>query len=227
MSYNRKNLADGVVDIILAMITVDKRFLPGDKLPNENKLSEELRVSRTTLREAVRSLVLGGILEIRRGKGTYVKDNIPLGGLKLVNPLVLAEISAKDLMEIRLFLEPEVAYHAALRASAAEIKQIVMLGRQVEECAGSGKDFTESERLFHRAIIQAAKNKFMEQLMPIIYNGIAATVSRADKHTIEQAMCDHQSIISFLEIRNAEGTRTAMKLHILRAIANMELGKYD
>jgi len=227
MNYKRKNLADGVVNSILSMITIDKRFLPGDKLPNENKLSEELGISRTTLREAVHSLVLGGALEVRRGKGTYVKETIPLSGLELLTPSVLTEISAKDLMEIRLFLEPEVAYHAALRASATEIKHIVMLGRQVETCAGSGKDFTDSERLFHRAIIQAAKNKFMEQLMPIIYNGIAATVSRADERTIQQAMCDHQSIIGFLEIRNAEGTRTAMKLHILRAIANMELGKYD
>ena len=67
-----KMLSQSVADSILSMITIEKRFAAGDKLPNEIELSEELNVSRTTLREAVRILVAYQILEIRRGKGTYV-----------------------------------------------------------------------------------------------------------------------------------------------------------
>lgn len=66
-------LFDRIADSILSMITVEQRFLPGSKLPNENTLSQELNVSRTTLREAIRILATGGILEIRRGKGTFVR----------------------------------------------------------------------------------------------------------------------------------------------------------
>ena len=55
------------------MITIEKKFMPGEKLPNENELSEELKISRTTLREAIRILATNGILEIQRGKGTFVK----------------------------------------------------------------------------------------------------------------------------------------------------------
>ena len=65
-----KMLSQSVADSILSMITIEKRFSVGDKLPNEMELSEELNVSRTTLREAIRMLVAYDILEIRRGKGT-------------------------------------------------------------------------------------------------------------------------------------------------------------
>ena len=64
-------LSQNVADQILSMITIEKRFGAGDKLPNELELSEEFHVSRTTLREAIRILVAYDMLEIRRGKGTY------------------------------------------------------------------------------------------------------------------------------------------------------------
>ena len=63
-----KRLSDNIAEDILSMITIEERFLPGDKLPNEIELSEELQISRTTLREAIRILVTNGVLEIKRGK---------------------------------------------------------------------------------------------------------------------------------------------------------------
>ena len=71
----QKRLSDSVADDILSMITIEKKFMPGEKLPNENELSEELKISRTTLREAIRILATNGILEIQRGKGTFVKKD--------------------------------------------------------------------------------------------------------------------------------------------------------
>ena len=72
-------LSDRIADTILSMITVEKRFHPGSKLPNENELSREMKVSRTTLREAIRILVTGNILEIRRGRGTFVREDFKQG----------------------------------------------------------------------------------------------------------------------------------------------------
>lgn len=66
-----KMLSQSVADSIRSMITIEKRFRPGDKLPNEMDLAEELNVSRTTLREAVRILAAYDILEVRRGLGTF------------------------------------------------------------------------------------------------------------------------------------------------------------
>ena len=75
MPRKEKNLSQSIADDILAMITIDKKFTVGDKLPNENELSKELQVSRTTLREGIRILVTRNILVIKRGKGTYVTNH--------------------------------------------------------------------------------------------------------------------------------------------------------
>ena len=75
MSSERKLLYEKVANQIIDMITIEKRFSPGDKLPNENLLAAELGISRTPLREAIKYLTARNILEIKRGKGTFVTKN--------------------------------------------------------------------------------------------------------------------------------------------------------
>ena len=119
-------LSQSVADTILSMITIEKRFSVGDKLPNEFDLSEELNVSRTTLREAIRILAAYDILEIQRGKGTFVTENA-LKQPQDFAPLSDLKVNAKDLYEMRLIFEPEAAYFAALRGTDAEIKKNIGL----------------------------------------------------------------------------------------------------
>ena len=76
MEYKKsQSLSEQAADEILDMITIKKQFKVGDKLPNETELSSILNVSRTTLREAIKMLVLKDIVEIKRGKGTFVKSD--------------------------------------------------------------------------------------------------------------------------------------------------------
>ena len=126
-----KMLSQSIADNILSMITIEKRFSVGDKLPNELELSEELNVSRTTLREAIRILVAYDILEIRRGKGTYVTEKA-LEQPQDLEQLSCVKVNAKDLYEMRLIFEPEAAYLAAIRGTDAEIKRIVDYGKRIE-----------------------------------------------------------------------------------------------
>lgn len=118
-----KMLSQSIADSILSMITIEKRFSAGDKLPNELELSEELHVSRTTLREAIRILVAYDILEIKRGKGTYVTEKV-LERPQDLEQLSSVKVNVKDLYEMRLIFEPEAAYLAAIRGTDAEIKRI-------------------------------------------------------------------------------------------------------
>ena len=120
-----KMLSQSIADTLLSMITIEKRFSAGDKLPNENELSAELNISRTTLREAIRILVAYNVLEIQRGKGTFVtqaafEQQSNLGQLSNI------KVNAKDLYEMRLIFEPEAAYLAAIRGTDAEIKRIYL-----------------------------------------------------------------------------------------------------
>lgn len=217
-----KMLSQSVADNILSMITIEKRFSAGDKLPNEIELSEELNVSRTTLREAIRILVAYDILEIQRGKGTYVTKTA-FDQKDILSQLKEVKVNAKDLYEMRLIFEPEAAYFAAIRGTDAEIKRILELGKRIEQEILKHEDRTDDEHSFHKAIAQATHNEFMNKLMPILYQAISKGVvlsNNSDKATSD-TLHDHRMIMEFLEQRNAEGARNAMKIHIMHAIKEL------
>ena len=219
-----KMLSQSVADNILSMITIEKRFSVGDKLPNELDLSEELNVSRTTLREAIRILVALDILEIQRGKGTYVKENA-FKKQQDLEQLSNIKVNAKDLYEMRLIFEPEAAYYAALRATDSEIKRIIEFGKKVEKEISNHQDRTDDEHSFHKAIAQATHNEFMNKLTPILYQAISKGVylSLQSDKAIEDTINDHRMIMEFLEQRNAEGAKNAMKIHIMHAMKELGL----
>ena len=81
----KTKLSEQTSDRLYEMIVDEQRYAPGSKLPNENELSRNLQVSRTTLREAISFLVAQGVLEIRRGKGTFVAEELPAAGLDLTS----------------------------------------------------------------------------------------------------------------------------------------------
>ena len=83
----KKRLSDDIAEMLLSMIVVEKKYLPGDKLPNEIELSKELGVSRITLREAIRILVTRHVLEIKRGKGTFVREDYDVQSYEKFNIL--------------------------------------------------------------------------------------------------------------------------------------------
>lgn len=220
MSKEGKSLAENVADDILAMITIDQKFKAGDKLPNENELSAKLHVSRTTLREAIRILIVHNVLEIRRGKGTYVTPNPEINegfNLKGLRPL---ELGIKDLYEMRLIFEPQAAYYAAKRATDKELERILYYGRLEEEKILNKEDRTEVEQAFHKSIAKATHNEFMNRLIPILYQAIDKGVSFSDacEEMIRDTLNDHRMIMAFLSDRDAEGAKTAMKLHIIHAM---------
>ena len=219
---SNKMLSQSIADTILSMITIEKRFTAGDKLPNENELSAELNVSRTTLREAIRILVAYDVLEIQRGKGTFVtptalEQDSALGQLSNI------KVNAKDLYEMRLIFEPEAAYLAAIRGTDAEIKRILEFGQKIEQEINAGQDRTDHENSFHKAIAQATHNEFMNQLMPILYQAIAkgVTLSAMSQKAVSDTVNDPRMIMDFLEKRNAEGARNAMRIHIMHAIREL------
>ncbi|WP_366936933.1 FadR/GntR family transcriptional regulator [uncultured Clostridium sp.] len=224
MAYE-KRLSDRIADDILNMITIEKRFFPGDKLPNENDLSKELNISRTTLREAIRILVTNGVLEIKRGLGTFVRTDISVENLNELNPLSMAKVDAKDLYEMRLIFEPEAAYLATIRATDDELKRIIDLGKRIEEKIKNREDRTEVEQEFHRSIAKATHNEFMNKLMPVIYEAIdkGVLLSEEKEVAIQDTIIDHRMIIEFMQARNAEGAKNAMKIHILHAIKELEI----
>ena len=113
----------------------------GQKIPNEFELAEMFGVGRSTIREAVKGLVSKGILEVRRGSGTFVvstssAEEDPLGISKLHDKYKLA----LELCDVRLMMEPEIAARAAENADEEDLKQLKLLCDVTEELYKSGKN---------------------------------------------------------------------------------------
>lgn len=214
-----KLLADSIAQTILKMIEVENRFSIGDKLPNENELAKELGVSRSTLREAIKILTTNGVLEIKRGKGTFVTNNT------IIESGDIGEIASglDDLFEMRLMFEPDCAYYAAQRATDEEIAIICKYGEAVEKKILNGEDRTYEEQKFHESIANATHNSFVKQFMPIIFNAIkkGVVVMQKDKDVSKDNMQDDRLIMEFIKKKNPEGARTAMRLHIIHAIEKL------
>ena len=212
-------LADSIAQRITEMIEFEGRFAVGDKLPNENDLAQELGVSRSTLREAVKILTTSGILEIKRGKGTFVTANT------IINSGDFGDIASglDDLFEMRLMFEPDCAYYAAERATDEEIEIICKYGEAVEKKILSGEDRTAEEQKFHESIANATHNSFVKQFMPIIFNAIkkGVVVLTKDQDVSDDNLKDDRLIMEFLKKRNPEGARTAMRLHIIHAMERL------
>ncbi|MGN1201811.1 MAG: FadR/GntR family transcriptional regulator [Eubacterium sp.] len=212
-------LADSTAQQIIKMIEEENRFSVGDKLPNENDLAGELGVSRSTLREAIKILTTNGILEIKRGKGTFVTSNT------IINSGNLNDIASglDDLFEMRLMFEPDCAYLAAERATDEEIETICYYGGEIEKKILSGEDRTFEEQKFHESIANATHNSFVKQFMPMIFNAIkkGVVVLTKDQDVSEDNLKDDRLIMEFLKKRNPEGARTAMRLHIIHAMERL------
>ena len=221
---NNKMLSQSIADTLISMITIEKRFAAGDKLPNENELAAELSVSRTTIREAIKTLAARDIVEIQRGRGTFVTKGA-WAQKQEMEQLTAIKVNAKDLYEMRLIFEPEAAYLAAERGTETEIRRILEYGRKVEEQIRAEQDRTENEQAFHKAIAQATHNEFMNQLMPILFQAISkgVTLSEQSDKAIDDTLNDHRTIMEFLQQRNAEGAKNAMKIHILHAIKELHI----
>ncbi|MBQ7736205.1 MAG: FadR family transcriptional regulator [Oscillospiraceae bacterium] len=218
-------LSEQAAHQIMDMILVEHRFNAGDKLPNETELAEELGISRVTLREAVRMVCARGLVEIRRGVGTYVVSADPAiladGGF---SPLDASGAGIRDLLEIRLMVEPMAAYYAAKRASDEEIEAIDAHRRRIEELAAEGRSFLHDEQDFHIAIATASHNLLMERLLPIINRSITADLMYF-KESTDYSLRDHREIVQYIRDRDPAAAKAAMRMHIVHCfrIAGQEI----
>ena len=206
-------------------------YVPGEKLPNENELSLQLDVSRATLREAIQILVSEGRLRVKRGSGTFVAD--PLNrAAKAMLSMQDMKVTLRDLYEARMIFEPQAAALACKRASDKEIKEILRLGKKVQQqikTDPAGETRIASETAFHSAIIKASHNRFLANFTPIINETLEKTFDmRYNLDVIAQdAYNDHIMIMDFLERRDAEALKSAILIHLRHALWNENISLND
>ena len=214
-----QRLNDQTADRLLHMIDSNPAYPPGAKLPNEPRLCQLFGVSRTTLREAVRSLAAQGYVEVRRGSGTFVLDRSPAPDIGLQR-LECLRTRLRDLFEIRMMLEPQAARLACLRGTDEELQEIARRAECVAQAIREGKNFSQPEETFHQALVAATHNPFMEQLLPIIHNALHEAWAALDVESLlaQPTLQDNELLMGFLRQRDEEGVQYAMAAHIRHTI---------
>ena len=168
MGTQTKTLAEQVANGIMNLIQ-ETPYKAGDKLPTEKELCERTGAGRNTVREALKILASRNVLEIRQGAGTFVseKQGIPDDplGFSMVNDHVKL---TKDLLQVRIMLEPQIAALAAQCAKEHEIKELEEILEEMEAAMKKREDYSELDTKFHTKIAQCTHNIVMENLLPVI-----------------------------------------------------------
>jgi len=214
--FDKSILSEKVADNIRQMI-IHKNLQPGDKLQNELELTKDLNVSRSTIREAIKILVSTNVLEVKRGRGTFVSENPGI----TKDPLGINFIEEKDLLghffEVRLLVEPHMAEFAAIRATDDEIKSIREAYERVKEAIDHGIDHTEADIEFHNQIAKSTHNPILQRIVPIINDVIIGGYAKTKDvpESEEIVLTHHRKIMHAIQAREKDSARRNMREHIL------------
>ena len=221
----KKNLTQRTAEGLYRRIAVERGLAAGEKLPNEVELARELGVSRATLREAIRILVAQGVLEVRRGKGTFVARGAEELGDFGFSALERMRGQLRDLFELRSIFEPRAAALACRRAAPAEREEILARGAAVERCIRAGEDRTRADREFHAAIVRATHNEYLMRLLPLIDQAVAAAITAGDhqEQLAEDTLRDHALLMEFFHKGDPAGAEHAMAIHMRHSMDVMGL----
>ena len=227
----KQSLSQQTARRLYSLIAAEKKLSPGAKLPNELELSQEMGVSRATLREAIRELVTQGVLEVHRGRGTFVSQRVEEINDFGFSSLDQVKGQLRDLFELRAVFEPEMAALACRRATPDELENILTQGERVAAAIQAGEDRTRADREFHAAIVRATHNEFMARLLPLINQAVETAIISGDHkdRLAEYTLQDHALLMEFFTKRDPEGARFAMAVHMRHAMDEMELecDEYD
>ncbi len=211
---NKKLLASQVEDELMNYILKEPVEI-GQKIPNEYELAEKFGVGRSTIRETVKSLASKGILEVRRGSGTFVVSTNKLED----DPLGFSQFSDKyelalELVEVRLMIEPNIAALAAENAEEEDKRQLKKLCDETEELFLAGKNHANKDVEFHTYIAKCSKNRVIEILQPIIQSSVLSFVNLTKRKLLKETIYTHRAIVEAIEKGDSAGARYASIMHL-------------
>ncbi len=205
------------VAVRIRRLIAEGRLKPGDKLPPERELASALGVSRTSVRDAIRTLQMAGLLEPRQGEGTVVRE---LSTKILVAPIASALLARKDLLAdliaVRKMIEPAMAREAAKHATPDEIRHMeTILARQAARLEAGGLAI-EEDSAFHDMIARASRNqvvlKVIDVLMDLLREGRERSLQVRGRP--QRSLRGHRQILDAIRRRDGEAAARAMLNHL-------------
>lgn len=216
-----ERLADKVAAALQDAI-VSGRLMPGDRLPPERVLGESFGVSRTVIREAVRSLAAKGMIDIHSGSGsrvTSVGASAVSESMSLYLSVAGGTIDYAKVHEVRSLIEVQAAAMAALRGDREDIETI---RRAHLEMARAGDDVDGIARCdleFHRMVAQATHNELFLMMLDSMNDPLLAIrrVTLTLPGRPARASAAHEQILRGIEAHDVEAARAAMHEHLVES----------
>ncbi len=214
-------LADRAEELIIEYIK-DNNLVPGDHLPNEMQLVEMFGISRNVVREALSRLRMLGLIQTRTKRGIVVTEPPLLNGFrKILDPSLFGVKSVKEMMGMRIALEIGLAEFLFANVSDEDI---IGLEKIVERQKAIGSDnlSIEEEVAFHSKIYEIAGNNFISQFAEIMHpvfvfvkkNFSTYFLPISQKLKEKGEVVNHEMLLGYIRIRDKEGYRKAVRLHL-------------
>jgi len=213
-----------IVDQISRMVR-DGSLRPGDRLPPERQLAEEFGVSRAAVREALSALGLMGLIEVRQGEGTFVRN---VTEEALVNPMALLVAMVRDeelgldMLEVRAALEAEAAYLAAQRREPEDLVAMEEALEEMEAALRTGDLAAEADWKFHHAVASASGNGVLLQIMRTLSESMQESIVRFRTQLLRipdmdtSLVAEHQGILDAIRDQQPILAHDRMRSHIER-----------
>ncbi len=211
---DKRSLEEQVEDQLMDFILQEPVEI-GGKIPNEFELAGKFGVGRSTIREAVKSLVSKGVLEVRRGSGTFVVSNSlleddPLGIAALNDKLKLA----LEICNVRLVLEPDIASAAAVHATEEQLKELQVLCDEVEKTYLNGEDHAKKDIEFHTCIARCTGNRIVDTLVSTLVEAAQTFADITQYSLVDRTIETHRAITEAIVEGDPTGARCAMIMHL-------------
>jgi DNA-binding FadR family transcriptional regulator len=202
----------------------EENIKPGERLPSERDLATKLGVSRTSLREALIALELGGIVEVHGGSGVYVSEQAaPQKERPAAGPGPFEVLAARRMIEV------EVAAMAAKNATDAAIDAILVAVERMEQHHEDQSANESADRDFHLALARASGNSALVGVIDYLWAQRGSLWHKLKEHfqtdeLRQQTLIDHRNILAAIASHDVAGARQAMRAHLDRVTRTFSRG---
>ena len=219
-SVRRRRLYEDIVQQFHSLIRQGV-LQHGARLPSERMLAEQFNVSRSSVREAIRSLELQGLVVSRRGSGTFINTEANTEAIASVVALLASTLSAgnetmKEIFEVRHLLEPQIAAVAATRAGSDEVKRLADILEEQQQQLEKGESGVDADTAFHFALASATHNSALVKVVSAVEDILRLSRDRSlqEPGRAKRSLVSHLQILEKVKAGDAEGARVAMEYHL-------------
>lgn len=199
-------------DIMAQMIQAiqDKLWAPGSKLPGEQTLAATFGVSRNCMREVLKALEHGGVVEAKPGHGTFLSANADkIADGTGVATALFEDSSYSDLMQIRRLLEGQAAYSAAERATPEDLEKLEKILKGEE-----GESLDSIHERFHEAVVDISGNRLLKKMLESLRNEIREQRQFHYKVLTDEDKLEHWKVLEAIKSRDSGKAWKAMLKHV-------------